>query len=139
MKLRKFYKLYDMTFPDEDVDLGLISQNAAAIAAAAATAAAKKAKTAVTLAAAATAIAKTSDFMVVTGDVGGNTVATITGGEEGDELTLLFVDTDVTITDTDAHTADTVDLSAAFTSADDTMLKLKYDGTSWYEVSRSVN
>lgn len=33
----------------------------------------------------------------------------------------------------------TVDLSAAFTSADDTVLQIIYDGTSWYEVSRSVN
>jgi hypothetical protein len=92
-----------------------------------------------TLGAAATTFAVTGEVMVVTGDVGTNTVATITGGLTGQELTLIFVDGLVTITDTDAHGANTVDLSAAFTSADDTVLKLIFDGTSWYEVSRSVN
>ena len=96
-------------------------------------------KTTKTLAASATTFEVTSDFMVITGDSGANTIGTITGGIEGQELRLLFVDNKVTITDTDAHTADTIDLSASFTSADDTVLKLLYDGTSWYEVSRSVN
>lgn len=92
-----------------------------------------------TLAAAATTFVKTSRMMTITGDGGANTLATITGGVSGEELTLIFVDALVTITDDDSHTADTVDLSAAFTSADDTVLKLGYDGVSWYEVSRSVN
>lgn len=92
-----------------------------------------------TLGAAATTFAVTGEVMVITGDAGDNTIATITGGLTGQELTLIFVDAHVTITDTDAHTANTVDLSAAFTSADDTVLKLIFDGTSWYEVSRSVN
>ena len=96
-------------------------------------------KESLTLAAAATTFTRTAPFMVITGDAGANTIATITGGIEGLELTLLFEDALVTITDTAGHTADTVDLSAAFTSADDTILKLVYDGTSWYEVSRSVN
>jgi hypothetical protein len=96
-------------------------------------------KGAITLAAGATAIAATKSFHVITGDGGGNTVATITGGADGMVLRLLFVDALVTITDTDAHTANTVDLSAAFTSADDTVLTLIFDGTSWYETSRSVN
>lgn len=92
-----------------------------------------------TLGAGVTTFAVTGDVMVITGDGGANTIATITGGGTGQELTLIFVDANVTITDTDAHTANTVDLSAAFTSADDTVLKLVFDGTSWYEVSRSVN
>lgn len=96
----------------------------------------------VTLGAAATALAVHSGILTVTGDGGGNTIATITGGVAGQHLTLLFVDGLVTITDTDAHTADTVDLAGAatdFTSADDTVLQLVFDGNSWYEVSRSVN
>lgn len=97
------------------------------------------AKQSITLAAAATAIAVTSSFVVVTGDAGTNTIATITGGFDGMRLVLLFVDGLVTITDTDAHTADTVDLNSAFTSIDDTILELIYDGTSWYEISRSAN
>ena len=92
-----------------------------------------------TLAAGVTTFAVTGEVMVVTGDVGTNTVATITGGLTGQELTLIFVDALVTITDTDAHGANTVDLSAAFTSADDTVLTLIFDGTSWYEKCRSVN
>ena len=86
-----------------------------------------------------TTFAVDGDVMEITGDAGTNTIATITGGTVGQLLRLVFVDGLVTITDTDAHTADTIDLSAAFTSADDTILTLQYDGTSWYEVSRSVN
>ena len=95
--------------------------------------------TAVTIANAATTFAIVSNAVTVTGDAGGNTVATITGGISGQTLILIFVDALVVITDTNAHTANTVDLSAAFTSADDTTLTLIYDGTSWYETSRSVN
>jgi hypothetical protein len=87
----------------------------------------------------ATTFAVTGEAMVITGDGGGNTVATITGGATGQLLILTFVDALVTITDTDAHTANTMDLSAAFVSADDKMLTLFFDGTSWYEISRSVN
>jgi hypothetical protein len=82
----------------------------------------------------------TTSFHTVTGDGGGNTLATITGATAaGQTITLLFVDTDVTITDDDTHAANSVDLSAAFVSADDTTLQLLYDGTSWYELTRSVN
>jgi hypothetical protein len=81
----------------------------------------------------------TSNLMTITGDAGGNTIATITGGVPGQELILIFTDSLVTITDDNTHAADTIDLAAAFTSADDVVLKLVYDGTSWYEVSRSVN
>jgi len=93
----------------------------------------------VTLGAAATVIAVTANVMTITGDGGGNTVATLTGGTSGMTLTLIFIDALVTITDDGTHGADSVDLSAAFTSADDTTLQLVYDGTSWYELSRSVN
>ena len=94
---------------------------------------------ALTLGAAATTFACDSNLMTITGDAGANTIATITGGIDGQHLTLIFVDALVTITDDNTHAAESVDLSAAFTSADDTVLNLVYDGTSWYEVSRSVN
>lgn len=94
---------------------------------------------AVTLGAAATTFAITDTFMTITGDAGANTLATITGAGAGQILTLLFVDALVTVTDDNTHAADSIDLSAAFTSADDTTLQLIYNGTSWYEVSRSVN
>jgi hypothetical protein len=92
-----------------------------------------------TLAASATAIAVTSNVVKVTGDAGANTVATITGGINGQTLILIFVDALVTITDTAAATANTVNLSAAFTSAANTTLSLVYDGNKWFETARSVN
>jgi hypothetical protein len=92
-----------------------------------------------TLGVGATTFAVTSDIVTVAGDGGGNTIATITGGVSGQILTILFSDALITITDDNTHAANSVDLSAAFTSADDTMLTLMYDGNSWYEVSRSVN
>jgi len=92
-----------------------------------------------TLGVAATSLVVTNAFIVLTGDGGANTLATLTGAPGVMVLRILFVDALVTITDTDAHTADTVDLNAAFTSADDTTLTLLYDGISWYETSRSVN
>lgn len=96
-------------------------------------------KTAVTVAAAATTFAVTNNFVEVTGDAGANTVATITGGVSGQILTLLFVDGLVTITDTAAATADTVNLSAAFTSSAIDTLTLIYNGVKWIEIARSVN
>jgi len=96
-------------------------------------------KGAITLGVGVTTFAVTKSFHVITGDGGGNTVTTITGGVDGQILRLLFVDALVVITDTDAHTANTVDLSAAFTSSDDAVLTLISDGTSFYEVSRSIN
>ena len=86
-----------------------------------------------------TTFAITQNIIELTGDGGTNTIATITGASIGTEITIIFADGNVTITDDNTHAADSVDLSAAFTSADDTVLKLVYNGTSWYEVSRSVN
>ena len=94
---------------------------------------------AITLAESATTFVVLSDVMTVTGDGGGNTVATITGGRNGQILVLLFVDTNVTITDTDAATVNTVNLSASFTSAANTALTLIHNGTKWLETARSVN
>jgi len=95
--------------------------------------------TAVALGAAAVTFSAATNFVTVTGDGGTNTIATITSGTTGETLTLLFTDALVTVTDNDTHSADSVDLNAAFTGADDTTLVLLYDGTSWYELSRSVN
>ncbi len=86
-----------------------------------------------------TTFAVTGEAMIIDGDAGGNTIATITGGSTGQILILLFVDASVIITDDNTHVANSVDLSAAFTSADDTTLTLVFDGTSWYELFRSVN
>ena len=97
-----------------------------------------------TLAAAATTVTLTNGggVLTLTGDAGANTIATITGGVSGRTLDIICVDALVTITDTDAHTADTIDLAGTatnFVCADDSVLRIIYDGTSWYEISRSVN
>ena len=94
---------------------------------------------AITLAAAVTTFAQTSNTMKLTGDAGANTITTITGGISGQLLTLIFVDALITITDTAAATANTVDLSAAFTSSANDTLTLVYDGNKWFEVARSIN
>jgi hypothetical protein len=91
----------------------------------------------ITLGAGAVTFAVTSNVITVTGNGGANTLATLTGGIVG-IYTFIFVDALVTITDTDAHTANTVDLAGTatnFTSADDKVLQLGFDGTSWYQVA----
>lgn len=85
-----------------------------------------------------TTFAVASDYMVVTGGAA-VTILTITGGREGQILSLQFVDANVTITDTSTGAADTINLSAAFTSTAEDILQIMYDGISWREVSRSVN
>lgn len=95
--------------------------------------------TSVTIAAAATTFAVASNVVTVTGDALGNVVATITGGMSGQVLTLLFVDALVTITDTAAATANTVNLSAAFVSTADDTITLVHNGNKWFETARSLN
>lgn len=87
-----------------------------------------------TLGAAATTFPVFSNVMTITGDDGGNTVATITGANSGMLLTLIFVDGNVTITDNNIGAANTVNLPASFTSADNKTLLIVFDGTSWYGV-----
>jgi len=90
-----------------------------------------------TLGVGAVTLAITRNFIVLTGDVGGNVLATITGGVAGQIIKILFTDALVTITDTDAVTADTVNLQTAFGSAANATLTLVHNGTKWFEVSRS--
>ena len=95
----------------------------------------------ITLGNGAVTFAVTSNVVTVTGDGGGNTIGTITGAHVG-VYTFIFVDALVTITDTDAATVNATDLvgtAANFASADDSVLQLVYDGTSWFQTSASVN
>lgn len=83
-----------------------------------------------------------SRVMIITGDGGGNTIGTITGGTSGQMLVLIFVDANVTITDTEAATADTINLAGTatnFTSAANKTLTLIHNGTKWLETARSAN
>ena len=74
----------------------------------------------ITLGSSVTTFAVTENGMQVAGDGGGNTIATITGGYTGQVLVIEFQDTNITITDDNSHASNSVDLNAAFTSADDT-------------------
>jgi len=77
----------------------------------------------------------------LTGDGATNTLGTITGAGIG-VYVIEFVDGLITVTDTDAGTANTINLlgtATNLTSADNTTLMLLYNGTSFLEVSRSVN
>lgn len=95
--------------------------------------------TSVTIAAAAATFAVASNVVTVTGDAGANTVTTITGGVSGQILTLIFADGLVTITDDAGGGANTINLSAAWTSSANDVMQLVFNGTSWREASRSVN
>lgn len=94
-----------------------------------------------TLGVGATTLALTEDTVVLTGNGGGNNLATITGGVIGQRLIILCTDANVTFINDDGHGANTIDLVGAgnLAGADDTTLTLVSDGTSWYETSRSVN
>ncbi len=96
-----------------------------------------------TLGAGVTTLAITKNVVTLTGHVDGNVLATITGGLAGQTITIICTDAKVTITDTDDAGGDnTIDLlgtATNFTSADGTVLVLLFDGTSSYEISRSVN
>jgi hypothetical protein len=65
---------------------------------------------------------------------GGTTITTFTGGTSGQVIRVVFTNTNATLSD-----AGTLKLSAAFTSTADDEMTLLYDGTNWYELSRSVN
>ena len=91
-----------------------------------------------TIASGATSFGISSGYMLLSG-AAAVTIATIIGGKEGQILTLEFTDANITITDDATAAADTVNLSVAFTSTADDVLRLLYNGTSWREVSRSVN
>lgn len=94
-------------------------------------------KDSLTIPAGATSFNVTSSYMVITGAA--VTIATIMGGYEGQVLTLEFTDANITITDTGTGAADTINLSAAFTSTANDTMQLIYNGTSWRELCRSVN
>lgn len=66
---------------------------------------------------------------------GATTIHTIAGGGMGDEITLLFGDGNITMQDATGNIVLAGDLVA---TVNDTM-KLKFDGTNWFELCRSVN
>lgn len=82
-----------------------------------------------------------SDYMVLTADSTTN-IARIGGGREGQILLLEFGDSDLRLTDNDSGDANTINLAGTatnFTSSSNGMMQIHFNGTSWREVSRSVN
>lgn len=55
-------------------------------------------------------------------------------GTAGQEITIIFTDVNTSVSD-----AGNIKLSGSFTSTVNATLKLVYDGTSWFELSRSFN
>ena len=94
----------------------------------------------VTVGAAAATFAVDSNYVRVTGDAGGNSVTTITGGISGQIVVLEFRDALVTIVNDNTDAANTIDLLAGNTTfATDATLTLGFNGTSWKEITRSIN
>jgi hypothetical protein len=88
----------------------------------------------------ATTFTATSSVVVLTGDGGGNTIGLIAHpGHEGMLLDIFFVDGLVTITDTAALTANSVNLASTTTFTANDMLSLRLIGGKWYERGRSAN
>ena len=91
-----------------------------------------------TIPAGATSFAIASNYIVLTG-AAAVTIAKIVDGREGQIVTLSFTDANITITDDATGAADTINLSVAFTSTANDIMQLIFDGTSWREISRSIN
>jgi len=76
-----------------------------------------------------------ADFFTVA-NTGGTTITAFDKGRVGQVITLIFADANTTVADgANLHLAGGVN----FSSTADDVLVLVFDGTSWYEVSRSVN
>jgi hypothetical protein len=70
---------------------------------------------------------------VKVGQSGGVTITNLTGGTIGQQVTLFFTDANTTIA-----SGTNFALNSGVTSASGMLLTLLYDGTKWYEVSRST-
>jgi hypothetical protein len=69
-----------------------------------------------------------------TANTSATTITNFTGGVTGQTITLLFTDANTTLTD-----GTNLKLAGAFSSTADDTMTLFYNGTAWYEMSRSVN
>jgi len=67
-------------------------------------------------------------------NTGATTITAFDDGYAGQQLTLLFTNTNTTLSD-----AGTLALTGAFTSTANDSVVLLFDGTNWIELSRSVN
>jgi len=72
--------------------------------------------------------------LIYCANTGATTITNFDDGVLGQHITILFVDSNTTISD-----GGNFKLSANFSSTADDVLVLFFDGVTWYEVSRSVN
>lgn len=100
-----------------------------------------KAKQTVDLNAADSFDSENKSLTLLNDSLGPGTLNTINGAEEGQKIVIIFQDT-ITVTDNDSATLNTINLQGSttnFAAGQYDTLQLIYDGTSWYEISRSVN
>ncbi|MDD3927347.1 MAG: glycosyl hydrolase family 28-related protein, partial [bacterium] len=69
-----------------------------------------------------------------TNNTAATTITTFDDGYTGQKITILFNDANTIIVE-----SGNIKLSSSFASTADDTMELIYDGTNWYEVSRSVN
>ena len=100
-----------------------------------------KAKQAINLSGSTSFNSENKSLTLLNDSIGLGTLNTITGAEEGQKIVIIFQDT-LTVTDNDSATSNTINLQGStsnFAAGQYDTLQLIYDGTSWYEISRSVN
>ncbi len=78
------------------------------------------------------------DIMVMT-NTGATTVTAFDDAAVGQRLLLIFTDGNTTIQDASIGGVIQLNGGANFTGSANDTLELVWDGTNWYEVSRSVN
>ncbi len=66
---------------------------------------------------------------------GATSINTIAGGSKGDEITVLFGDGNVTLEDGSGN----IVLAGNMAGTVNDTIRLKFDGTNWFELSRSAN
>lgn len=69
-----------------------------------------------------------------TNNASATTITSFDDGREGQRIVLIFQDANTTVAETG-----NIKLSAAFTSTADDTMELIFDGTNWFELTRSVN
>ncbi len=81
----------------------------------------------------------TSNIMQISATAGAVSIATIAGAPaNGCLLTLIFTDANVTLSDNNTGASNTLDLGGDISSADDKVVQLVHDGTSWFRVSAAA-
>lgn len=73
-------------------------------------------------------------YQFKTNNASATSITTFDDGYPGQQITIIFTDTNTTISE-----ANNIKLASSFTSTADDTMSLIFDGINWYEISRSVN